>query len=537
MIEYLLSTFKKNRWLVGATVCLALAYSCEDETVVTRPKMSNDEIAFSIASDSTWQAPSKAASRSVTKKNAQFLAALGEDSLYIQMVEEENNTPIFAAEEDATESRGASLLSTSLTNFKLTAFLDIENTYSEYMMNQVVEKSGDNWVYSPIKYWPHDQSHKIHFFGYAQSIGTPAISPTFTVTPGTPETYSGTFSYTLPAPDATNKVDATQQPDLIFAIAPEKDKEDGTVELNFQHALSAVVFKIGTVPSNVVIQDISFTNVHSIGNCALQLSSNIDFTWTPTGTPDATYTQTFNEDIDSEDEISSISTETCFMMIPQTLTADALLTISMKVNGRSYILEKKLTEVMTTPQWVANKKYTYIISLPDEVKVHVGDTVDKATEKIKSDLVIKNTGLSPIYVRAAIFGNWVTEHVENGDTTYHVVADWLSTDGTFVWGAGDEPNSATTPVRNWLKGPDGFYYYTKEIARGEAVPATDKLFNTYTLTANSPVPDAVLDLTIAVQALRWDDIITPIGTEGGNNVYIWPSDIVTKLQEIKTPNP
>lgn len=536
MIENLLSTLRKNSWLAGATFCMAIIYSCEEDVVESRPQLSGDEIVFSVATDSTWKAMDTASSRTMTKENSHFFTALGEDSLYISMVEEENHTPVFAEEADSVDSRGASLLSTTFNKFKLTAFLDVNNTYSEYMKNQLVEKDGTGWKYSPIKYWPADKSQSIHFFGYAQSKETPAISPTFKVELGDSETYTGTFSYTLSEHTDANE-DAEAQPDLVFAITPNKDNTSGTVNLNFQHALSAVVFKIGNVPDNVTIKDISFTKVLSVGNCAMKLNgSNIDFTWTPTGTLDATYTQTFNEDIDSENEISSISTETCFMMIPQTLTADALLAISMKVNGRSYILEKKLTEVMTTPQWVANKKYTYIISLPDEVKVHVDDKVDEATEKIKSDLVIKNTGLSPIYVRAAIIGNWVTEKIVGTTTTYDVVADWLSTDGTFDWG-GEEPNSATTPVRNWLKGPDGFYYYTKEIARGGAVPATDKLFNTYTLTANSPVPDAVLDLTIAVQALRWDDIITPIGTEGGNNVYIWPSDIVTKLQEIKTPNP
>ena len=152
--------------------------------------------------------------------------------------------------------------------------------------------------------------------------------------------------------------------------------------------------------------------------------------------------------------------------------------------------------------------------------------MDRETEKIKSKLLIKNTGISPIYVRAAIIGNWVTEKTEGGITTYDVVADWLSTDGEFDWG-GIEPYSDTTPVRSWLKGADGFYYYTKELAREASIP--DKLFDTYTLTANAPVPDAVLDLTIAVQAVRWEDLSTPI-SEGE---YIWPAKIVKKLIEIR----
>ena len=528
MIENLLSTLRKNSWLVGATFCMAIIYSCEEDVVESRPQLSGDEIVFSVATDSTWQAMGTASSRAVTKDNSHFLTALGEDSLYISMVEEENHTPVFVAEADSVDSRGASLLSTSFNQFKLTAFLDVNNTYSEYMMNQLVEKDGTGWKYSPIKYWPADESQSIHFFGYAQSKGTP-IKPTFTVTPGATETYTGTFSYTLLEHTDANK-GAEAQPDLVFAITPNQNQKtnNGTVNLNFQHALSAVVFKIGTVPDNVKINSVTFSNVYGSGRCEMTSSgSDIIFNWSELRDL-KNYTQTFvdNKSVVNGQDINSVSDETCFMMVPQTFDYDdndatlsiPTLSIDITVNGRPYTLDKELKDL----KWEANKKYTYIISLPDEVKVNVDDEVDKkSTHRVKSDLEITNTGIAPIYVRVAMIGNWVDQ--VNGD----IVANWRNTgnaaldDGTFVWGTLGEPQAPSEKnnyTRNWVK-HDGFYYYMKEIARGASIPPADLLFDTYTLKEdNAPVPGANLELTIAVQALRKEDL-----------QHVWPEAVLDVL--------
>lgn len=537
MIVKLYHMLKRNGWLMAVSLSLALAYSCQDEIEVSQRPVSGDEIAFSVFADSVWTSVSRSAISSEGKPF--FLTAVGEDSLYISVTESENDIFPFAENADSTDSRAASLLSRTLTAFKMTAFLEANGGFSEFMKNQAVSRdpSTGNCTYSPIKYWPQDQSQYVHFFGYAQTSGTesPSVTPHFEVTKvDGNNVYLGTFNnYQLPATDNVNEDDAIQQSDLIFAVTPQRNKGNGTVALNFKHALTAIVFKIKNVPANVRVDAISFTGLHSQGNCVMTgAGDDLSFTWTTTDvTPAGTYIQTFGHTVTSSpdvNEISSTEDAKCFMMIPQTIPDDATLNVYVTINGNTYDIPmtKKLKEISS--QWLPNKKYTYIISLPDEVEVLVDDKVDEATEKIKSDLVIKNTGIAPIYVRAAIIGNWVVEKNKDGNTTYEVVAEWQSTDGTFNWGAGEEPNTPITPVRNWLKGTDGFYYYTQEIARGDSIPSADKLFDTYTLTANAPLPDAVLDLTIAVQAVMWDDLRTPIGGK-----YIWPDEIVTKLNEIR----
>lgn len=533
MIEYLLSTFKKKRWLVGVMVCIAMMYSCEEDVVESRPQLSGDEIVFSVATDSTWQAMGSAASRTLTKENTHFLTTLGEDSLYISMVEEENQSPLFVEKVDSVDSRGASV--TSLSQFKLTAFLDVNNTYSEYMKDQEVTRntSSGECTYTPIKYWPNDKSQSIHFFGYAQSKGE-YITPCFEVVKANPEVYKGLFNYTLPTPDpdAANKKDAENQPDLVFAVTPNRNKETGVVELDFQHALSAVVFKIQNIPDAVTVNTISFTYVKSGGECVLQFTEDgIDFAWNTESVSVGTYVQTFGTEFTSTSqphEITDTDRETCFMMVPHTFSDEAALHINLTrmVDGTPYsvTLTKKLNELCLA--WEPNKKYTYILSLPEEVQVNVYDVVD-ADNKVKSDLEIKNTGLSPIYVRAAIIGNWVLEKKDatTGEvTSYEVVADWQDTDGVFNWGTGGEPNSHTDAVRNWLKGSDGFYYYQLELVPGASVPETDALFNTYTLTGTAPVANAVLDLTIAVQAIQGKDLKVYKDSD-----EVWPKEILQQL--------
>ena len=362
-------------------------------------------------------------------------------------------------------------------------------------------------------------NQKIHFFGYAQTEGTAAVTPEFQVTEeGGNPVYKGTFSYTLPVTDTSIKDDATRQPDLVFAVTPEQNKTNNPVNLKFQHALAAVVFKIKNIPDNVVVNAIEFMGVNSTGTCTMKGAGDaLSFTWTSSTPQD--YIQNFGHTVTNTPEInemSSTASEKCFMMIPQEFSDDATLNIYITINGRTYAepLSRKLNTISSA--WLANKKYTYTISLPDEVKVFVDDDVDDA-KKIKSNLNIKNTGISPIYVRAAIIGNWVTKKMEDGKEIYEVVADWKNTDGFFNWGTGGEPNTTSTNERFWRKGPDGFYYYMLEIPRGKSVPEAHKLFKTYTLTASSsPVPEAMLDLTIAVQAFRKEDL---------KNYNIWPSEI------------
>lgn len=69
------------------------------------------------------------------------------------------------------QSRGVVLDNTNFNQFGVFAsYTDgnwTPNSPINFMFNQEVNKSGNNWTYSPLKYWPADQSYKVSFFAYA----------------------------------------------------------------------------------------------------------------------------------------------------------------------------------------------------------------------------------------------------------------------------------------------------------------------------------------------------------------------------------
>lgn len=69
------------------------------------------------------------------------------------------------------QSRGVVLDNSNFNQFGVFAsYTDgvwTPNSPINFMFNQVVNKSGNNWTYSPLKYWPADQSYKVSFFAYA----------------------------------------------------------------------------------------------------------------------------------------------------------------------------------------------------------------------------------------------------------------------------------------------------------------------------------------------------------------------------------
>ena len=211
--------------------------------------------------------------------------------------------------------------------------------------------------------------------------------------------------------------------------------------------------------------------------------------------------------------INTTSEETCFMMVPQEFSNDARIHIYFKVEDRDYYFNLILKELMDGSSWEANKIYTYIISLPEEVKVEVSDNVDG---KVKSNLQIINTGLADACYRVAVMGSWVVESDVTIDgitkTERLIVADWKEDEGTFNWGASHN--------EYWRKGSDGYYYYMQPVSRGGVL---EKLFETYTLTASPPMAGAYLELSILAEAVYWKN------EETNDLEDAWPEDMYDAL--------
>ena len=519
MIKEVLKTFRKPALLFSSSLGLCLGMACQDDVVAERqPIATGDEIMFAVASDSIGDNQSVGAiSRSASKVSTHFLTTIGKDSLYLEVREEENNRPFHTVTEDTVASRGAAYSNDAFGEFFLTAFLD---DGAQFMNETYVEKKNGSWTYSPVKYWPQNQA--VHFWGYAKSPdkGGELNNHEYDI-----NSCIHSFHYTMPEPGNDMK-DAEKQPDLIVAIQTNRTKQNtnGMVKMDFEHALSAVVFKIGEVPKNITITKVEFSGIYKSGTC--KAGQNIE--WFQNNTDETgTYTQGFDYEAFGDGGnpknhtiINTTSEETCFMMVPQGFSNDARIHIYFKVEDRDYYFNRTLKSIMGSSSWKADMIYTYTISLPEEVKVEVSDNVDG---KVKSGLQIINTGLADACYRVAIMGSWVVESDVTIDgitkTERLIVADWKENEGTFNWGA-SAGMSSTQTSNNWRKGTDGYYYYMQPVSRGEELNA---LFETYTLTASPPMPGAYLELSILAEAAYWK-------SEDVNDVSVaWPEDMYNAL--------
>lgn len=101
----------------------------------------------------------------------------------------------------------------------------------------------------------------------------------------------------------------------------------------------------------------------------------------------------------------------------------------------------------------------------------------------KSDVVIKNTGTTAAYIRAAVAANWVVGT--------EIVAPVAISSGDLDLGSG------------WSAGSDGYYYYDSSV---EAGGSTSALIDSYTVAdAGTPPTGAHLEMTIVCQAIQATD--------------------------------
>ena len=186
-----------------------------------------------------------------------------------------------------------------------------------------------------------------------------------------------------------------------------------------------------------------------------------------------------------------------FWFIPQELTDDVKVEVTFYVwsgeepssgSVKEMTMELPLGTLIKAQtsdlnaKWLAGELRTFTLT-PTTVDVDITDDMnDEKTEK--SNVTIRNTGNKDAYMRVVIVGNWV-------DTaTGRIVAPWSETDGTFTGLGASE---------KWVKGTDGYWYYTDPVAPGDtpAVP----IFTKYTRPSTPPVAGAGLVMDLAVQAI------------------------------------
>lgn len=428
-------------------------------------------ISYNVVSHTDEQTKAQAGSKDLTFEVAGQKVVIS--------VSEEDNSGSFQGATPVTKGAAYDNSTNLIPSIFVSTLMENGNGGTPYFTEDAVNiQSGHG---ESERFWPQQ---KLSFMAYAVSKSGITLNPTFT---RASSKCSAEFGYTLPeAMTSSANYDASAQPDIVFAITPDKTGPS-EVDLVFHHALSAINFKVGQMnPEKVLIKSIAIKGVYKSGNCSMAVtgSNNLNFTWTYSGqSQNGSYTEDINMTVNSSDNGKVMNdTEATFMMIPQPLSDASKFVMTFSIEGREYTLEKAFNTIVSA--WEADKKYVFKIGLPDEIDVDIEDNVE---EFVKKDVTIQNTGIATGYIRAAIVGYWVKN--SNG----RICDPWRAADdGTFVYG--DQWDS------NWKKGDDGFYYHLKPVEHNDF---TYPLFTTYTLSDNAKIQhaDHTLEMDLAVQII------------------------------------
>lgn len=204
------------------------------------------------------------------------------------------------------ESRASETTKDGLTKIGVYASYTGSESWSaskslDFMMNQEVTKSTEtsssSWSYSPLKYWPANETEQISFFAYAPY----GDGNNVTLTKNT--TDNGTTTAPTGAPVATFAItDATiaQTPDFVAACVMDQAKTtDSKVQFTLKHAMTRVamqakvndeVYADGDAKkTKVVIKSVKLTGDELTTNAKYTLPNSTDANgkWEATGTTHA----------------------------------------------------------------------------------------------------------------------------------------------------------------------------------------------------------------------------------------------------------
>ena len=172
----------------------------------------------------------------------------GDDEAIIDLPGDPVAVSFHAALESETQTRATSMDLAALQNESFGVLAYYTNGYNwsnaftpNFMYNQKVNWHTDQWVYTPVKYWPIVSGDKVSFFAYApyddQNASTAADNQGITLS-GNGLTGAPFIEFTV------NRDSIADQVDLVYASEIDKNKE--SVDFHFQHALSRIGFSAKT---------------------------------------------------------------------------------------------------------------------------------------------------------------------------------------------------------------------------------------------------------------------------------------------------
>lgn len=520
----------KKIYIVMAVIATAALVSCEREKSFDDENLGENSVVFAIRSGSTRSAQVVSEAQQgiviplVAENGSQFVLEETVTSLD-QFSPATKGTPAY------TENLGT-LYANDLNVWGDAGGFGTNATYVN-MENELYPRKdtdlGSGWRYNHDYNgdpWPSEDGD-VGFY-----LNMPAAPTGVSITGHT----GGKFTFTYTSPSK-----AADQQDILFAYrVTNKAKylenfHPNGIPVLFNHALTAVKFRIGNdgtdiTTNKIKITKITFKNLVDKGTCTITPASEDNYkdnestyssataaSWTNPSSSGADITsdtisgtveykasdKKFGEswygaeDVNTQNLNDADATQT-FWLVPQAFDASSTvkLEIMYDINGTTgNKWEIDFGKFLAGATWKAGELRTYTIKIND-VNLKIEDTV---SDTKKENIVITNTGNTAAFIRASIVGQWLDYKGRPvfGFTDllyeFHAVESWYEdqfvktapgTHGKFTDLAGYK--GANNPLNGWYLCTDGYYYYEHPVEPtkvtgydNEGTYVQQKLFTSY----------------------------------------------------------
>ena len=210
--------------------------------------------------------------------------------------------------------------------------------------HQIKPIGGGYWKSSDNLIWPNDANFVSFFAYYPYYESEPNIS----------------FNPTLPIITYSVPTDISKQIDLLSARSIPYfiyNKTKPIVSLMFNHALTAIQFKTGAnLPSGITIKSISFKNIYFKG--VHTLGTEGEDVWAVDQTHKRDFTLALNYASDGTAGKDITTPDNTFFLLPQALPSEAVLEVTMMINGQL----KTLKKAINGKTWKQGEKIVYNLS-------------------------------------------------------------------------------------------------------------------------------------------------------------------------------
>lgn len=267
---------------------------------------------------------------------------------------------------------------------------------SNFMYNQPVNKTGDTWTYTPVKYWPNTEGDKLSFFAYAPYADD--ADANFTLRPY--GYYNGATGY----PKLVYEIlqDASKHVDLLFSKPLMNQTKGSKLSFTMGHALTHVLFKVKST-SAIRITRVQVNEGQYMGYIQFNESG---YSW-----------------VSFEDRVKNYYTTTPVDVSANTLT-DVGEFFFLPSNAKSVSLtfseggiEQPVTTVAlpASPVWGMNKTVAYTLNIENKTKVTLS-VKSWVTGSVSANLGEEVSGTYPFMKNGILYESATKYYVVGSET-------------------------------------------------------------------------------------------------------------------------